>query len=146
MPRNRPSTPARPRKVLIVEDERCIREPLVELFEVPGTTDVTAADSLDEALAALRRESFDLVITDIRLGARRDGGLQAMASASLLSPDAPVIALTAFPDDDNRGAARRLGARHFLEKPVDLTVIAALAGEAGVRTAMGAPAALSSSA
>lgn len=134
IPKPAPATP--PRNVLIVEDEDNIRGSLVDLFDVPGTA-VTAAASLDEALAALRGRVFDLVVTDIRLGARRDGGLQTMAAAGLLSPDAPVIALTAFPDEDNRGASQRLGATHFLEKPADLQVISALAAEHGVRTAMG---------
>jgi len=54
----------------------------------------------------------------------------------MLSPDATVIALTAFPDDDNRHASLRLGATHFLEKPVDLATIADLAARYGVPTAM----------
>lgn len=138
MPR-RPRTDdsSSPRSVLIVEDERVIRDTLVDLFDVRGTA-VTAAGTLEEALVALQGQVFDLVVTDIRLGARRDGGLQTMAAAGMLSPDAPVIALTAFPDDDNRGASRRLGAVHFLEKPVDLAIIATLAAEHGVPTAMSA--------
>ena len=47
-----------------------------------------------------------------------------------------LIALTAFPDDDNRQASLRLGATHFLEKPVALERIAELASQAGVPTAM----------
>ena len=68
-------------------------------------------------------------------GGRRDGGLQVMAAAGMLSPEASVIALTAFPDDDNRLASFRLGATHFLEKPVALERIAELAARAGVPTA-----------
>ena len=60
-----------------------------------------------------------------------------MAAAGVLSPEATVIALTAFPGDDTRQAALRLGASHFLEKPVPLERIAALAASAGVPTAMG---------
>lgn len=137
MPRSsRPVLADRARSVLIVEDERVIRDTLVDLFDVHGTR-VTSAATLDEALAALRNQVFDLVVTDIRLGARHDGGLQTMAAAGMLSPHAPVIALTAFPTEDNRGASGRLGAVHFLEKPVDLAVIATLAAEHGVATAMG---------
>ena len=69
-------------------------------------------------------------------GGKRDGGLQVMAVAGLLSPDATIIVLTAFPEADNRHASYRLGAAHFLEKPVDLSTIAGLAAAAGVRTAM----------
>ena len=123
------------RRVLIVEDEQCIRDVLVELFEAEGV-EVSAAASLDYAKWVLGRRTFDLVVTDIRLGGRRDGGLHVMASAAMLSPDEAVIALTAFPDDANREASSRLGATHFVEKPVPLERIAELAAQAGVPTAI----------
>ena len=121
--------------VLIVEDEQCIRDVLVELFDVDGSF-VRSAATLDDAKQVLAGESFNLIVTDIRLGGRRDGGLQVMAAAGVLSPDATVIALTAFPNDDNRDASRRLGASHFLEKPIALERIAELAAAVGVPTAM----------
>ena len=126
-----PSSPS----VLIVEDEVCIRDVLVELFEVSGTV-VRSAATLERAKAMLGLRSYDLIVTDIRLGGQRNGGLQVMAAAGVLSPDATVIALTAFPDEDNRHASLRLGATHFLEKPVSLDRIAELAAGAGVPTAM----------
>jgi len=55
-----------------------------------------------------------------------------MAAAGLLSPEAVVIALTAFPDQDNRLASQRLGATYFLEKPVDLETIASVAAKHGI--------------
>ncbi len=124
-----------PRTVLIVEDEQSIRDILAELFDADGTQ-VTTAATLDDAKAALARREYDLIVTDLRLGGKRDGGLQVMAASGMLSPDATVIVLTAFPDPDNRCACERLGATHFLEKPVDLSVIASLAAECGIPTAM----------
>lgn len=121
--------------MLIVEDEQDIRDILAELFDVHGT-DTTTAATLDQAKAALTTARFDLILTDLRLGGHRDGGLQVMAAGGLLSPDATVVVLTAFPDDDNRHASARLGATHFLEKPVSLQVIASLAAHAGVASAM----------
>ncbi|MEO6525621.1 MAG: response regulator [Gemmatimonadaceae bacterium] len=123
------------RNVLIVEDEQCIRDVLVELFET-DEVDVKSAGTLDEAKRLLARTIFHLIVTDIRLGGRRDGGLQVMAAAGILSPEATVIALTAFPDDANRQASLRLGATYFLEKPIALERIALLAARAGVATAM----------
>ena len=125
------------RTVLIVEDEQSIRDVLVELFEVEGNV-VTSAEFLPEALEKLRSQRFDLVVTDLRLGGKRDGGLQVMALAGMLSPDAMVLVLTAYPDDSNRQASFRLGALHFLEKPVDLATIAQHAADVGVRTAFAA--------
>jgi two-component system response regulator FlrC len=118
-----------------VEDEQSIRDILVELFEVGGTVP-RSAGTLGEALAALAEQPYHLVVTDIRLGGKRDGGLQVMAAAGILAPDAVVVALTAYPDDDNRHASLRLGATHFLEKPVALVTIAELAARHGVPSAI----------
>ena len=123
------------RRVLIVEDEQSIRDILAELFGVEGN-EVLAAGTLEEAKLALGRRLFDLIVTDLRLGGKRDGGLQVMAAAGMLSPDATVIVLTAYPDEDNRHASIRLGASHVLEKPVDLCTIAELAADAGVASAI----------
>ena len=122
------------KSVLVVEDEQSIRDVLVELFDVDGNA-VVGAEMLPDALDRLRAQRFDLIVTDLRLGGKRDGGLQVMALAGMLSPDATVLVLTAYPDDSNRQASMRLGALHFLEKPVDLATIAQYAATAGVRTA-----------
>ena len=122
--------------VLVVEDEQSIRDILVELFEVGGN-ELVAVESLPEALDALRSKPFDFIVTDLRLGGKRDGGLQVMAMAGMVSYNATVLVLTAYPDDANRQASNRLGALHFLEKPVDLHTIARIANEAGVNTAFG---------
>ncbi|MDB4906934.1 MAG: hypothetical protein JWO05_1718 [Gemmatimonadetes bacterium] len=141
-PKSKAQSPLR--AVLIIEDEPSIREVLVDLFSV-ADVEVSSAGALDAGLALLRGRSFDLVITDIRLGGNRDGGLQVMAAAGLLCPDAGVVALTAYPDDDNRHASARLGAAHFIEKPAPLERIAEVAALYGVPTAItmrvrGAPA------
>ena len=121
--------------VLIVEDELSIRDALADLFEVQGTR-VVQVGTLDDAKQALAAEAYQLILSDIRLGGKRHGGLQVMAAAGLLSPDAVVIALTAYPDQDNRLASQRLGATYFLEKPVDLETIASIAARHGVASSL----------
>lgn len=125
----------RQKSVLLVEDEESIRESLVELFESDGVETVAAA-TVAEAQRCLGGRVVDLVVTDIRLGSQRDGGLQVMGAAGILAADAPIIVLTAFPDEDNRLAAQRLGATHFLQKPVDLDIIARIAAAHGIPTAL----------
>jgi DNA-binding NtrC family response regulator len=123
------------KSVLVVEDEESIRESLVELFESEDVDTVTAATVAD-AQRCLGGHAIDLVVTDIRLGSKRDGGLQVTAAAGILAADAPVIVLTAFPDESNRLAAGRLGAAHFLQKPVDLDIIARIATAHGIPTSL----------
>ncbi|MCC7052605.1 MAG: response regulator [Gemmatimonadaceae bacterium] len=125
-----------PKRVLIVEDEISIRESLVDLFASDEVV-VVAAATLGEAKTALFAEhALDLIVTDLRLGGHRDGGLQVLAAAGLVHQLTPAIVLTAYPDDDNRHAADRLNATYFLEKPVDLAIIARLANDHGVSTAL----------
>ena len=128
-----PFTTFMPKSILIVEDEDTIRDALVELFDGADAT-VSSAATLPEALRLLARQPFDLIITDIRLAGKADGGLQVMGAAGMLSPDAVVIALTAYPDDGNRFASNRLGATYFIAKPADLSHIASLAARHGIPT------------
>ena len=86
-------SPDTTKTVLVVEDEQSIRDVLVELFDVEGNV-VSSAELLPDALERLRTQRFDLVVTDLRLGGKRDGGLQVMALAGMLSPDAMVLVLT----------------------------------------------------
>lgn len=124
------------KRVLIVEDEISIREALVDLFASDDVV-VVAAATLSEAKAAIFAEHpLDLIVTDLRLGGNRDGGLQVLGAAGLVHQTTPVIVLTAFPDDDNRHASDRLNATYFLEKPVDLAVISKLAHDHGVSSAL----------
>ena len=77
-------------------------------------------------------EPYQVILSDIRLGGKRDGGLQA----GLLSPEAVLLVLTAFPDQDDRRASLRLAATYFLEKPVDLVTIAMIAARHGVPSSL----------
>ncbi len=123
------------KSLLIVDDEQSIRDSLVELFDTDDN-EVTVAGTLEGALQTLARHSFDLILTDLRLGARSGGGLQVMAAAGMLSPAATIIVLTAFPDGPNRQASERLGATYFLEKPADLASIASIAARHGIGNAV----------
>jgi DNA-binding NtrC family response regulator len=131
-----PQIPPMSKCVLIIEDEPSIRDSLSDLFGADGVTTLTAG-TLDEAKQFLfGPRAIDLIITDLRLGGDRDGGLQVIAAAGMVHRETPVIVLTAFPDDDNRHASERLHAAHFLEKPVDLGVIASLAARFKIPSAL----------
>lgn len=124
------------KRILIIEDEISIRESLVDLFTSDEVSVVAAATLADAKTALFSQLPIDLIVTDLRLGGNRDGGLQILAAAGLVHQRTPVIVLTAYPDDDNRHAAERLNAAYFLEKPVDLAVISKLARDHGVSSAL----------
>ncbi len=114
-----------PVKLLIVEDEEATRETWAEFFQNTGYQTVEAADG-QEALDVARTENPDLVLLDLRLP-RLDGYqvCQRLKSDPAMS-HIPIIMITAFltgSSDTVRGI--EYGADDYLNKPVDLDVLAA---------------------
>lgn len=124
-----------PHSVLIVDDERDIRELLVLTLGRMGLRTDTAA-SLSDARAQLAQGRYDLCLTDMRLP---DGnGLELVSEISAKHPDLPVAMITAFGNVEAAVEALKAGAFDFLSKPVDLTVLRDLVQRAldlGERTA-----------
>ena len=114
-----------PVKLLIVEDEEATRETWAEFFQNTGYETVEAADG-QEALEVARTENPDLVLLDLRLP-KLDGYqvCQRLKSDPAMS-NIPIIMITAFltgASDTVRGI--EYGADDYLNKPVDLDVLAA---------------------
>jgi DNA-binding NtrC family response regulator len=108
--------------VLVLDDDRTVRETLVEFFETFLWTAVGVA-SAAEARAALARRAPDVLLLDLRLP---DGdGLGFLAALRHEWPDVAVIVLTGHADVPTAVRAMQRGAVDLLEKPVDLDVLAA---------------------
>ncbi|MGJ7513476.1 sigma-54-dependent transcriptional regulator [Pseudomonas baetica] len=104
-------------KVLIVDDEPDIRE-LLEITLGRMKLDTWCARNVGEALALLKRETFDLCLTDMRLP---DGtGLELVQHIQQRYPQVPVAMITAYGNVDTAISALKAGAFDFLTKPVDL--------------------------
>jgi two-component system response regulator PilR (NtrC family) len=104
-------------KVLIVDDEPDIRE-LLEITLGRMKLDTYSARNASEALALLKRETFDLCLTDMRLP---DGtGLELVQHIQQRYPQIPVAMITAYGNVDTAINALKAGAFDFLTKPVDL--------------------------
>jgi len=78
----------------------------------------TAFDHADSALAALRRDRPDVLITDIRMPGR--SGLELLTEIRDSQPELPVIVMTAHSDLDSAVAAYQGGAFEYLPKPFDI--------------------------
>src|SRR5918999_663304 len=78
----------------------------------------TAFDQADAALAALRRERPDVLITDVRMPGR--SGLELLTEIRGSQPELPVIVMTAHSDLDSAVAAYQGGAFEYLPKPFDI--------------------------
>jgi DNA-binding response OmpR family regulator len=105
-----------PRTILVVEDEKEIRELLAHYLRKEGFTPILVADG-EAALTAARKEKPDLVLLDVLLP-MADGleVLRAIRSDAGLART-PVIMLTAKGDETDRVVGLELGADDYIPKP-----------------------------
>ena len=106
-------------KLLIVDDDRTTREGLKQLLANAGYRTITAG-TFPEAAHALRSDSPDLLIVDVRLG--EYNGLQLIITAERRIP---AIVLTGYADPVVEDEARHEGAE-YLVKPVDTQALLGL--------------------
>ena len=104
-------------RVLIVDDEKSMRDLLTITLEKAGY-DVTAAEGGEAAIEAIRKDSFDTVITDLRMP--RVDGMQVLRAARDLSPETAVIVVTAVASTETAVEAMKLGAYDYITKPFKL--------------------------
>ncbi len=105
-------------RVLLVEDSKVLTERLTEAIrqisdvELVGTADTEAA-----ALAAVKRESVDVIILDLHLKQGTGFGVMRALASAQLKPR--IIVLTNYDLPEYKNAAIALGATHFLDKARD---------------------------
>jgi DNA-binding NtrC family response regulator len=103
--------------ILVVDDEKNIRDGLREALELDGYEVVPAADG-KEALEALGRGEIDLVVTDLKMP--RVSGEELLRTVASSYPTVPVIILTGHGTIESAVQAMHDGAYDFLTKPVNL--------------------------
>jgi len=111
------SSPPKPLNVWLVDDDASIRWVLERALRQGGMAPTTF-DQADTALAALRRNRPDVLITDIRMPGR--SGLELLTEIRGSQPALPVIVMTAHSDLDSAVAAYQGGAFEYLPKPFDI--------------------------
>jgi DNA-binding NtrC family response regulator len=104
-------------RILIVDDEGSLLLTLVANLELEGF-DVVGAQDAGSALDLLRREHFDLVLTDIRMPGM--SGVELFRSIRSMRPDMPVILMTAFAAEHLINDAVQEGVFAVLPKPFDI--------------------------
>jgi two-component system response regulator PilR (NtrC family) len=112
---------------LIVDDEPDIRE-LLEITLRRMDVETCCADSIASARVLLQQRPFDLCLTDLKLP---DGdGLELVDFIQAAPSPIPVAVITAHGSMDTAILAMKKGAFDFISKPVDLTVLRQLVGNA----------------
>lgn len=104
-----------PVRVLVVDDQRVVREGLASLLRLISGIEVlgTAADG-EEAIATVEQLRPEVVLMDLRMP--RCDGVEATRRLRLSHPDVRVVVLTTYADDRSVLDALRAGARGFLTK------------------------------
>ena len=109
--------------ILLVEDEPSLQLALADTLADAGHV-VTVAWTVASGLSALRKETPDLVLCDLRLP---DGsGLTVLGAVVSETPDVPVIVLTAYGTVAGAVEALHAGASEYLTKPFDETQLMAM--------------------
>jgi two-component system response regulator PilR (NtrC family) len=103
-------------RILIVDDEKPIRDSLKIVLSDEGYTTEVAGDG-EEALEKIKNESFDIVITDIKMP--KIDGIQLLETVSSISPETFFIIMTAYASVKTAIDALRHGAFDYLIKPVE---------------------------
>lgn len=101
--------------LLIVDDEKNTREALKKLLA--ADYDIYLAANIGEATESIKKQTFSVVLTDLRLGGNTSGMSVIQAAAK---KHIPCIMMTAFGDIDTAVIAMRQGAYDFVTKPLDL--------------------------
>ncbi len=107
-------------RILVVEDNAGLRAGITRALGEAGH-DVTEAVDGDTAIERLQEGSYDLVLTDMRMG--DVSGLDVLRAARRANEATLVIVMTAYGTIAGAVDAMREGAYDFLQKPFDLTEI-----------------------
>ncbi|MBD9484357.1 sigma-54-dependent response regulator transcription factor FleR [Pseudomonas sp. PDM14] len=121
-------------KVLLVEDDRALREALADTLLLGGH-DYRAVECAEDALDALAEESFGLVVSDVNMPGM--DGHQLLGLIRSRYPQLPVLLMTAYGAVERAVDAMRQGAADYLVKPFEPKALLDLVG----RHALGHPSA-----
>ena len=104
-------------KILVIDDERPIRNALRDILEYEKFVISEAADG-NEGLELLKKTPYDLVLCDIKMP--KMDGIEVLEKIMEIQPDVPVIMISGHADIDTAVGAIKKGAYDFIQKPLDL--------------------------
>jgi len=115
------------RRALVVDDDRTMVKTLCDVLEFKGW-EVRGAYSGADAVAVASKESFDVVLMDVRMPGM--DGVDAFKAIKAVRPGIPVVLMTAYAARERILEAEREGVIRVLPKPVDIGELMSLLGKA----------------
>lgn len=104
-------------RILVIDDEKSIRNTLKEILEYEGHEVLDAPDGL-EGLRLITAEKFDIIFCDIKMP--KMDGLELLEKAMDHNPDVPVVMISGHGNIETAVEAIKKGAFDFISKPLDL--------------------------
>ena len=114
--------------ILVVDDDATTRDLLREVLSEEGYGVVTSGSG-EEALEIGRRELFDVIISDMKLGLNLNG-LDVLRAYKAIQPESEVILITAFGSMETAIEAVKAGAFDYISKPFKLEEVLLIVGRA----------------
>lgn len=111
-------------RVLVVEDDACLREALCETLDLAGIAAAGAGDG-EQALQLIERSGFALVVSDVQMAPM--DGRTLLHRIREQHPDLPVVMMTAYGTIQQAVDAMREGASDYLVKPFEAAVLVNMA-------------------
>lgn len=106
--------------ILVVDDEKSMRDFLQIMLEKEGY-EVGVAENGEAAMRLIRNESFDLVLTDIKMP--KSGGMNLLDEIRKFSSQTPVVLITAYGTTESAVEAMKRGAYDYITKPFNVDEI-----------------------
>ena len=103
-------------KILVIDDDAMVLQLSEDILKRTDYEVKTAADGA-EGIRLIEKETFDLIITDVKMPDMN--GLEVLKRAKNISPWMPVLMVTGFGDIPTAVKAVKMGAADFVEKPLE---------------------------
>ena len=115
------------KRILFVDDEPAIRATLAIILRRYGFT-VIVASTVGQAIEEIKKQEFDLLLSDLNIEGKRDGYniVRAMRQAN---PNCINIVLTGYPDEESAAEGLELGIDDYIAKPANADALVALLAE-----------------
>jgi len=104
-------------KILIIDDERSIRNTLKEILEYENYS-VELAEDGKTALNLISKHKYDIILSDIKMP--KMDGLELLSKITAMSLDVPIVMISGHGNIDTAVESIKKGAYDFIEKPLDL--------------------------
>jgi DNA-binding NtrC family response regulator len=101
-------------KILVVDDDAIVIKSCKRILEAEGL-EVSTVASADEALEAIKKNEFDLLLIDVKMP--KHDGVFLMREIKKVIPDMPIVVMSGYPTAETVSDVLRLGATQFIPKP-----------------------------